>query len=330
VKICGQRVLVTGGAGFIGSHLVELLAPTNRITVVDNYSTGSPENLAKARELGDVTLVEADIRQPEHIAPLINEVDIVFHLAVICLRESIGTPEAAHDVNATATLNLLGIAQTAGVKRFIYCSSSEVYGTARQVPMTENHLLDPITIYGASKLAGEKYALAYQKTYGLKTIVVRPFNTYGPRSHYESYAGEVIPRFVINALAGKPLTISGDGEQTRDFTYVTDTARGLIMAAECDELIGDVVNIAYGEEVSIKDIAAKVIDQSHSKSAVDRIEGRPGDVYRHHADISKAKDLLDFEPLVPINEGLYMYISWVCDNIPDIQQAAQAIEERNW
>ena len=330
MRICGQRVLVTGGAGFIGSHLVELLAPTNRVTVVDSLTSGSAENLVRARELGDVLLIDADIRQSRLMARLMRETDVVFHLAVICLRESIGTPEAAHEVNATATLQLLGIAQAAGVKRFVYCSSSEVYGTVVRDPMSEDHPLDPATVYGASKLAGEKYTLAYHKTYGFDCIVVRPFNTYGPRSHYEGFSGEAIPRFVINALAGRPLIIHGDGEQTRDFTYVTDAARGILLAAECDRLTGDVVNIACGTEASVNALAVKIIEQTGSSSPVEHVEGRPGDVRRHHADISKARKLLGYEPRIPIDEGLYLTVEWMRGNIGDLETAARSIEEHNW
>jgi len=330
LRICGQRVLVTGGAGFIGSHLVELLAPTNRVTVVDSFSTGLRRNLIHARKLGDVTIVEADIRQSRLMARLMNETDVVFHLAVVCLRESIASPEAAHDVNATATLALLGVAHAAGVQRFVYCSSSEVYGTAVRESMAEDHPLEPTTVYGASKLAGEKYTLAYHKTYGLDCLVVRPFNAYGPRAHFEGFSGEVIPRFVVNALAGRPLVIHGDGEQTRDFTYVADCARGILLAAECDRLVGDVVNIARGAEISVNELAAKIIEQTGSSSPVEHAEARPGDVRRHHADISKAGELTGYAPQVPIDEGLYLTIEWMRENVGDPEAAARAIEERNW
>ena len=145
-----------------------------------------------------------------------------------------------------------------GVERFIYCSSSEIYGTARYVPIPETHPPRPETVYGASKLAGEAYARAFHKTYGMKTVIIRPFNTYGPRSHFEGDAGEVIPKSIIRALNGQPILIFGDGSQTRDFTYVEDVGWGLILLAECDDAIGQTLNIGSGTEISIKDLAETI------------------------------------------------------------------------
>src|SRR5262249_19571733 len=160
------------------------------------------------------------------------------------------SPAVNHEVNATATLRLLSAAQGIGVKRFVYVSSSEIYGTARWVPMTEDHPAFPMTVYGASQLAGECYTRAYWPTYGFPTVVVRPFNAFGPRSHHEGDCGEVIPKFLLRCLAGRPLIIFGDGSQTRDFTYVADTARGIMLAGLAPDTIGETINLGTGREVT--------------------------------------------------------------------------------
>lgn len=330
MKLNGMNVLVTGGAGFIGSHLVDLLAQTNSVTVVDDLSTGRAENLSGAMKTGKVCFNRLDLRKVGELEELVRGIDVIFHLAVVCLRASIRRPELAHEVNATATLNLLNLARTAGIRRFIYCSSSEVYGTARSVPMGEDHALAPMTIYGASKLAGEQYALSFQRTYGLPVVAVRPFNSYGPRAHYEGVRGEVIPRFIINALSGRPLAVMGDGAQTRDFTYVTDVARGLALAAQCDALIGSAVNIAAGREISVNEIAERVAAAVGVGVQIRHVEPRPGDVRRHWADISRAKELLGYMPEVSFEEGLASTVDWLRRNVKDIEAEAQNMEERNW
>src|SRR5208283_3408103 len=175
-----------------------------------------------------------DIRNGPRMAELLRDIDLVFHLACLGVRHSIHAPEENHEVNASATLKLLSAARSAGVRRFVYVSSSEVYGTARHVPMTEQHPTFPMTAYGASKLAGECYTRAFYETYRFPTVVVRPFNAYGPRCHHEGDCGEVIPKFLLRCLVGQPLMVFGDGRQTRDFTFVADTAAGILAAGTSD------------------------------------------------------------------------------------------------
>ncbi|MCI0469439.1 MAG: GDP-mannose 4,6-dehydratase, partial [Nitrospirae bacterium] len=247
------------------------------------------------------------------------------------LRVSIKDPEINHEVNVTGTLNLCMSSLDNKVKRLIYVSSSEAYGTAHTVPMSEMHPIDPITVYGATKAAGELYALAYYKTYGLQTMVVRPFNTYGPRSHFEGAYGEVIPKFVIRFLNDKPPVIFGDGSQTRDFTYVSDTARGIVMASSCDEMTGQAVNIARGREVSINDLAgmtAKKLGKQDIKPVYEA--SRPGDVMRHYADVSKAKDMFGYAAQVNIDEGLEMYIDWFKSQGYDYKELFKRDVVFNW
>jgi UDP-glucose 4-epimerase len=196
MELSGQRVLVTGGAGFIGSELVRQLAEKKAdVVVVDNLVNGRRENVA---DLGpQVRLVVADVRDADGMSQVLQDVDLVFHLACLGVRHSIHSPRENHDVNATGTLTMLAAARERGVKRFVYISSSEVYGTARHVPMTEEHPTYPKTVYGASKLAGECYTRAYHDSYDYPSVVIRPFNTYGPRCHHEGDSGEVIPKFLL-------------------------------------------------------------------------------------------------------------------------------------
>jgi UDP-glucose 4-epimerase len=197
------------------------------------------------------------------------------------------------------------------VARFVHVSTSEVYGTARCVPMTENHPTFPMTVYGASKLAGECYARAYHSTYGFPTVVVRPFNAYGPRCHHEGDSGEVIPKFLLRSLAGRPMIVFGDGNQTRDFTYVEDTARGILNAGFMKGIEGRTFNLGQGSEVSINQLAneiRKVTGRSDANIVHDH--PRPGDVLRLFADASSARNALDFVPSVPLAEGLARLRDW--------------------
>lgn len=328
-----MKILVTGGAGFIGSNLVDALAEQapNEIIVADDFSSGTRDNLSRHASNRRVRTIELDIRDKACVREIMRGVDVVYHLAVRCIRVSIRDPFVVHDVNATGTLHLLTAALDEDVKRFVYCSSSEVYGSAQHVPMAEDHPLLPTTPYGASKLAGEMYARSFFLTYGLPVTVVRPFNTYGPREHFEGPYGEVIPKFVVRALNDAPLVIFGDGFQTRDFTDVSDTVRGLLAAGECDAVVGDVVNIARGQEVNIRDVAQIVLDAvPGSSSRIEYQPPRPGDVTRHFADISKARRILDFEPRVEIHEGVKHYIDWLRRSEFDPRTMLSQETLRNW
>jgi len=326
-----KNVLVTGGAGFIGSELVhQLAAQGSRVVVVDNLVNGRRENLDGLPD-DQVQLVLADVRDTQRLADLMRGVDIVFHLACLGVRHSIHSPQENHEVNATATLKLLSLARVAGVKRFVYVSSSEVYGTAHWVPMTEEHPTFPMTVYGASKLAGECYTRAYYRTYGYPTVVVRPFNTYGPRCHHEGDSGEVIPRFLLRCLAGHPMVVFGDGTQTRDFTYVSDTATGILRAGLADNAVGQTINLGSGREIAINELAREVAAVVGWPDAAVIHDGpRPGDVLRLCADTTKARQLLGFEPQVTLREGLSRLRDWYLS----LGQSPEALLEqevvRNW
>jgi UDP-glucose 4-epimerase len=255
LNLSDRKILVTGAAGFIGSHLSDRLARDNELVLVDDFSIGLRENLEVVQGLSNVQIVEADICDRERMRELCAGVDVVFHLAISCLRTSLNQPIMSHDINAGGTLSVCLAAREHEVKRLIYVSSSEVYGSARTVPMDEEHPLQPTTVYGASKLAGELYALAFWRTYQMPVSVVRPFNTYGPREPWQGARAEVIPRFILQLVAGKAPVVYGGGTQTRDFTFVEDTVRGLLAAGACDELVGEIVNVARGSEASILHIA---------------------------------------------------------------------------
>ena len=326
-----DAILVTGGAGFIGSELVrQLAARGERVQVVDNLVNGARENVEDV--LSDrVSLMQLDVRDLDALRPALRHVRVVYHLACLGVRHSVHSPHENHDVNATAALRLLAACREAGVDRFVYVSSSEVYGTARWAPMTEEHPTFPCTVYGASKLAGECYARAYFRTYGYPTVIVRPFNTYGPRSHHEGDSGEVIPKFLLRCLAGKPMIVFGDGAQTRDFTYVSDTAAGILRAGECDAAVGETINLGSGAEVAINELARTIAEAAGRPDAVIQHDApRPGDVLRLCADTSVARARLGYAPAIPLVEGLQRLKAWYEAQGVSPERLLEEEVVRNW
>ncbi len=324
-------VLVTGGAGFIGSNLVaHLLAGGYTVRVVDDLTVGSRVNLIAVENAHNLTVVTADIRNAADMLAATRDIDTIYHLAVQCLRVSLSEPEFVHDVNATGTLRMLEAARRNGVDRFVYVSSSEVYGTAVTTPMQEDHPLAPTTVYGASKLAGELYALAYHRTYGINVTVIRPFNNYGYNEHAEGAHGEVIPRFVARALNDQSLQVFGDGSATRDFIFVTDTARGMELVGARDDLSGETLNLAYGRETSIAEMARMVIAATGSRSEIEHLEARPADVMRHYAANAKIEKLVGFKPEVGLEDGLARYVKWIRERTADTGELLAGYEARNW
>lgn len=326
-----MRCMVTGGAGFIGSELVRQLAARGaEVTVVDNLVNGKRENLEGLLS-HTVHLVVADIRDREAMLALMENVDILFHLACLGVRHSLHSPMENHEVNATATLRLLEWARARKVGKFVYVSTSEVYGTARRVPMGEDHPTFPHTVYGASKLAGDCYARAYFATYHYPTVIVRPFNTYGPCCHHEGDSGEVIPKFVLRTMAGRPMVVFGDGTQTRDFTYVEDTARGILLAGLCDQAVGETLNLGSGKDIAIKDLAAKVAACfGQDRPQIVYENPRPGDVHRLCAETARARDLLDFEVRVSLEEGLRKLRAWYESRGHSPEELLKQEIVRNW
>jgi UDP-glucose 4-epimerase len=312
MNITNRNILVTGGAGFIGSHLVDLLLLEGcRVRVIDNFVNGKIENIHHHREDSRFELVKGDITERAIIEKAVDGMDIVFHLACLGVRHSIKHPYENHRVNAEGTLIVLQEALKANVKRFVHCSSSEVYGTAQYTPMPETHPTFPCTIYGSSKLAGEAYARAYYKTYGFPAVIIRPFNTYGPRSHYEGDAGELIPKSIVRALNGQPVLIFGDGSQTRDFTYVEDMAGAIVESAKYDEMIGGTYNIGSYFEITIQSLVKKILMICNLPSGrIEYLQRRPGDVLRLFADATAFGGITNWKPEITLENGLKRTIEW--------------------
>jgi UDP-glucose 4-epimerase len=327
-----HRSLVTGGAGFLGSHLVDrLIGDGDTVTVLDDFSTGRRENLAEFAGSAQLRIVEGSILDRAAVDRAMRGCDRVFHLAVQCVRRSLSRPIENHEVNATGTLIALEQARQQGVRRFLYCSSSEVYGNCgAERLIEETTLCAPMTVYGAAKLAGEYYTQAYQRTYGVPVTIVRPFNSYGPRAHHQGDLAEVIPRFVIRALNGEPPVIFGSAENGRDFTYVTETVRGIALAAESEAALGHVVNLAFGCMVTVERIAQIICALcGHPQLKPIYAEPRPGDVHALQADTRLARKLLGFSCGIDIADGLKRYVEWFRTQHPNPALLLEP-EIRNW
>lgn len=323
--------LVTGGAGFIGSHLVDALVAAGReVLVVDDFSSGKRQHLAHHAANPRVRVVAADIRDEAALAGLFEGAAEVFHLACRNVRLSLRRPTEVHEVNATGTLNVLKAAAGAGVRRLLYCSSSEVNGTADVVPMPELYHYKPETIYGASKLTGEYYAEVFQRAGWLETVIARPHNNYGPREHYAGVLGELIPRAILLALAGQPPVIYGDGSQTRDFTYVTETAAILIGLMDCPQAAGQTVNVCHGEEVSIRRVVEAIVADIGGGLAPAHLPGRPSDVLRLFGDPTKLRGLLGTSPQIGIEEGLARTIAWFREHVAPTEAVLASMRPQNW
>lgn len=332
IQLGSMHCLVTGGAGFIGSHLVDLLlAKGCKVRVLDNLSNGKAANLAHHFADPDFEFNQGSITDPCDVEQALQDIQVVFHLACLGVRHSIAHPFENHRVNAEGTLLLLAAARRAKVSRFVHCSSSEVYGSAQHVPMAETHPAQPCTVYGAGKLAGEAYARAYHLTYGLPTVIIRPFNTYGPRSHHEGDAGEMIPKSIVRALNGKEILVFGDGAQTRDFTFVEDTAAGLVAAAECEAMTGLTLNLGCNFEISIKELAEKLVAMVGNPAATVRFTpARPGDVSRLYADPAAFMALCGWRPATAFEAGLAKTIAYFRAHPLGLASLLQDEAGRNW
>ena len=290
-----RLMIVTGGAGFIGSHLVDALVEQNfRVRVIDNFATGRRQQVNPAAEL-----IEADIRDRAAIANLFHGVDGVFHTAALPrVPLSIEKPIETHISNVVGTLNVLVSARDAGVRRVINSGSSSVYGDQSKLPLTEDMAPNPMSPYALQKLTGEQYARLFCRLYKLQTLTLRYFNVYGPRMTSEGAYVTVIGVFLRARREGKPLTIEGDGYQTRDFTHVSDVVRANLLALDASIADGRAINIGYGRNTSVNQIAAMVGGATASQPA------RAGDVRDTLADVTQASQLLGWRPRVPIEEGI--------------------------
>lgn len=309
----GRQVVVTGGEGFIGSHLAERLVGLGarvRVLALYNFS-GSRGWLDESEAGSEVEVVFGDVRDRDSLGPAFAGVDTVFHLAaLIAIPYSYDAPVSYLRTNAEGTLNVLRAAQDAGASLVVHTSTSEVYGTARAVPIDETHPLQAQSPYAASKIAADKVAEAYSASYGLPVATVRPFNTYGPRQS----ARAVIPTIASQLLAGRSIEL-GNVTPTRDFTYVTDTAAAFVAAAETPEAAGRVLNVGSGREISVADLAARLAAVVGSEAQIERSESRmrpeASEVERLLCDASQARSVLGWAPAVSLDEGLAATVEWI-------------------
>ncbi len=304
--------LVTGGGGFIGSHLTEaLLRRGDDVTVVDDFSSGRRENLAEvdawAAEGGSrFRLVEGDIRDPEVCRRVVEGNRFVLHKAAIpSVQRSVNDPVATNAVNVDGTLNLLQAARAAEVERFVFASSSSLYGESETLPKVESMPSDPISPYGLQKLAGETYCRLFHRLYGLPTVALRYFNVFGPRQDPTSEYSAVIPKFIAAAKNGSRATIFGDGEQTRDFTFVANVVAANLAACEAPESAwGQAFNIACGERISLNGLVEMIAERVGAEFEVARVDPRAGDILHSLAGIDLAVERLGYRPQVDFREGL--------------------------
>ncbi|HPG66731.1 MAG TPA: SDR family oxidoreductase [Candidatus Hydrogenedentes bacterium] len=303
--------LVTGGAGFIGSNIVRFLVEQDAsVRVIDNFETGHRENLESI--LDRIELVEGDLRDPRDCARAVEGVRYVLHQAAVpSVPRSVADPLESHEANATATLNLLIAARDARVKRVVYAGSSSAYGDQPGDAKHETMRPDPLSPYGASKLASEYYLRVFSACYGLETITLRYFNVFGPRQDPNSPYSAVIPLFINAVLEGRRPTIFGDGGQSRDFTYVENNVRANILAATADlDADGQIYNIACGESYTLLDLLAGINEALGTRVEPEFAPPRVGDIRDSRADISRAKMDLGYRVFVPLAEGLRRTIEW--------------------
>jgi UDP-glucose 4-epimerase len=303
--------LVTGGAGFIGSHLVEgLTAAGHRVRVLDNFLTGLHSNLAGIHPAPEI--VEGDVGDAATASRAVDGVDFVFHLAALAsVQQSVENPAATHHTCATGTLNILDAARRQKVRRVVYAASSSAYGVPVGDVQTEDDPLIPLSPYAAAKLAGELYMQAFATTYGLETVRLRFFNIFGPRQRADSPYSGVIALFSAALTAGRTPTIFGNGEQSRDFTYVTDVVQALMKAATAERVAGNVYNVGTGKSVSLLELLAALNRQLGTNAKAQHAPARAGDVRHSRADISRTRRDLGYEPKVAFENGLVETLRWM-------------------
>lgn len=298
-----MRALVTGGGGFIGSNLARaLLEQGHEVRVLDNFSTGNRANL----EGLDVEVVEGELRSYERVHNAVRGTDVVFHLGALgSVPRSVQDPLTSSAVNIEGTLNVLLAARDENVRRVVFSSSSSVYGPRRELPVSEDMPPDPISPYGVAKLAAERYCVSFSRVYeSFESVVVRYFNVFGPRQSPFSQYAAVIPLFVTAIAAGEPITIYGDGEQRRDFTYVSNVVEGTIRAAEAEGASGRIFNVAASAPATVNEVAA-AIGTVLGKPVEKTFEPpRVGDIRDSWADVTAAREVLGWEPAVGLDEGL--------------------------
>ncbi|MFB6075082.1 MAG: NAD-dependent epimerase/dehydratase family protein [Haloarculaceae archaeon] len=310
-EIRGRRVCVTGGAGFIGSHLVEALVPENDVVVLDDCSNGRPERLPD-----EVTLIEGDIRDARHLDRALSGADVVFHQAgLVGVEQSVREPVRTNCVNVGATVSLLEYARRNDA-RVVLASSAAVYGDPASTPVAEDDPKRPTSPYGVDKLAADQYARVFADVYDLPTVALRYFNVYGPGQRASAYSA-VVSTYLDRVATGEPLVVNGDGRQTRDFVHVSDVVRANLLAATTDRT-GRAYNVGSGESITIRGLAELFCDLTDRTPRIRHTDPRPGDVSHSQADLSRAREDLAFRPTVPLRDGINELLADVDSPATDI------------
>jgi UDP-glucose 4-epimerase len=309
------RVLVTGGAGFIGSNLARgLLERGDTVRVLDNFSTGLRENLGGLED--DVEIVEGELRSYERVHNATRGVEVVFHQGALpSVPRSLQDPLTTSAVNVEGTLNVLLAARDEGVHRVVFASSSSVYGNAGGLPRREDAHPDPIAPYGVAKLAAERYCVSFSRVYELETVALRYFNVFGPRQNPASQYAAVVPKFIAAVAAGEPVPVEGDGEQSRDFTFVANVVDANLLAADAPDVSGRILNVGAGGSHTVNELAdtiGRLLERTVERV---RLPPRPGDVRESWADISEARRLLRYEPRIGFEEGLRTTADFLLDRV---------------
>lgn len=309
------KYLVTGGAGFIGSHITEeLVRKGEEVRVLDNFLTGKKENLTPF--LADIDLIEGDIRDYSQCQKAVKGIDYVLHQAALpSVPRSVSDPITSNEINITGTLNMLFVSKEEGIKSFVFASSSSVYGDDQRLPKKEGNEGSPLSPYALGKLTGEQYCRVFSQLYGFNTVSLRYFNIFGPRQDPFSQYAAAIPNFVTKILNNKQPIIFGDGEQSRDFTYVSNVVEANLLASQVQNVSGEAFNIACGSRTTVNSLISAIKSILEIDVPSVYTEPRLGDVKHSHADISKAEGMFNYRPLITFKEGLKKTIFWYKDQV---------------
>ena len=325
IELSNKTILVTGGAGFIGSNLCEaLLEKTNKVVCLDNFATGKRENLEDLIKDSNFTLIDGDIRKLEDCLNATKNVDYVLHQAALgSVPRSIKDPVTSNEVNVTGFLNMLVAARDNGVKRFVFAASSSTYGDSESMPKVEDIIGKPLSPYAITKYVNELYADIFSKTYGLETIGLRYFNVFGRKQDPNGAYAAVIPRFVSQLMKGESPVINGDGNYSRDFTYIDNVIQAnlLSLITTNEKAINTVYNVAYGDRNTLNDLMGYLKEYlSEFNSNISNIEvvhgpNRAGDIPHSHASVDKAKENLNYNPQFSLQQGLKEAVKWYWENL---------------